>query len=675
MRIPEAIKKEIEELRRALERHNYRYYVLDQPEITDQEYDRRFRRLQELEEKYGSTSPDSPTQRIGAPPREEFGAIAHATPMLSLANAFEEDEVKAFDLRLKRALGMAAEEPIEYVCELKIDGLAVALSYEKGLLVSGATRGDGFTGEEITQNLRTVKSLPLKLQLATPPSLLEVRGEVYLDKSEFARINRERENNEEPLFANPRNAAAGSVRQLDSHITAGRRLNSFVYAIGVVEGKRFSTHWQILEFLQRAGFRTNPNSRLCAGVEEALAFCLAWESRRHDLPYDIDGIVVKVNSLNLQADLGAVSRSPRWAIAYKYPPEQQITKVEDIIVSVGRTGALTPTALLHPVRISGSTVSRATLHNEDEIRRKDIRIGDSVVLQKAGEVIPEIVRALREKRTGKEREFVMPKCCPECGSEVVRPEGEAIARCTGVACPAQLKEHLFHFGSRSGMDIEGLGEQTVNQLVEKHLVKDVADLYYLDKATVAGLERRADKSAANLMAALAESKSRPLSRLLNAIGIRHVGSHIAEVLAARYGSLEALSKAQEAELSEIPEIGAKIAAGVAAFFRQEQTHQLLAKLRRAGVWPKEELKQIQQGFFTGKTVVFTGELNSLTRQEAQDLVKAQGGSASGSVSKKTDYVVAGAAPGSKYQKALELGVTTLQEAEFLQKVKASLPEH
>jgi DNA ligase (NAD+) len=668
MKPPVEIVKEVTQLRRALEQHNYLYYVQDKPEITDAEYDRLFRRLQELEEKYGLSSPDSPTQRIGAPPLAEFGTITHRTPLLSLGNAFEEAEMEAFDLRIKRALGMAADEQIEYVCELKIDGLAVALTYENGSLVNGATRGDGFTGEDITQNLRTVKSIPLKLRLPSPPSLLEIRGEVYLDKSEFEHINREREDAGEPLFANPRNAAAGSVRQLDSKITARRHLNSFIYAVGIAEGKRFATHWQALEFLTEAGFRTNPNARLCAGLSAAITFCREWESRRHELAYEIDGIVIKVNSLNLQADLGAVSRSPRWAIAYKYPPEQKITRVDDIIVSVGRTGALTPTALLAPVRISGSTVSRATLHNEDEIRRKDVRIGDMVVVQKAGEVIPEVVRALTEKRTGREREFVMPKRCPECGSEVVRPEGEAVARCTGVACPAQLKEHLFHFGARAGMDIEGLGEQTVNQLVERHLVKDVGDLYYLDKETVAGLERMAEKSAGNLIDALETSKSQTLSRLLNAIGIRHVGAHIAEVLAAHYGSLDNLAKASEEELSQIPEIGPKIAESVASFFRQQQTHKLLEKLQRAGVWPKEELKQVKQGFFTGKTVVFTGELKSMAREEAQNMVKAQGGSASGSVSKKTDYVIAGDSPGSKYDKAKALGITILKEPDFLKKI-------
>jgi len=661
-------KKEVEELRRAIEHHNYLYYVLNQPEISDAEYDRLFHRLQQLEEEYGLASPDSPTQRVGAPPLEEFGTITHHTPMLSLGNAFEYEELRAFDGRIKRMLGLPAQQKIEYVCELKIDGLAVALTYENGRFTAGATRGDGLVGEDITVNLRTIRSIPLRLRDSKPPPLLEARGEVYLDKEEFERINTEREKNEEPLFANPRNAAAGSVRQLDSRITASRRLNSFIYTVGTVEGRTFSFHWQVLEYLREAGFRTNPTSRVCKDMGEVIAYCQEWENKRHDLTYEIDGVVVKVNSLALQADLGQVSRSPRWAIAYKYPPEQKMTKVLNIFVSVGRTGALTPTAMLEPVRVSGSTVSRATLHNEDEIRRKDVRIGDTVIIQKAGEVIPEVVAVVKEKRTGKERPFVMPKKCAVCGAEVVRPEGEAVARCTGVACPAQLKERLFHFGARVGMDIEGLGESTINQLVESGLVKDAADLYYLDKETLAGLERMAEKSASNLIAALEASKSRPLSRLINALGIRHVGEHIAEVLAEHFPSLEELSEASLEQLSEIAEIGPKIAESIVAFFRQEQTKKLLEKLRRAGVWPRVEKVEMKKGFFTDKTVVFTGELASMSRPEAESLVKAQGGRASGSVSKKTDFVVVGTSPGSKYAKALELGLPILSEEEFLQRV-------
>ncbi len=666
---PLKIKKEAEELRRLIERHNYLYYVLDQPEIEDAEYDGLFRRLLQLEEEYPElATPDSPTQRVGAPPLEEFGTITHHTPMLSLGNAFTREELEAFDARIKRMLGISAGESIEYVCELKIDGLAVSFVYENGRFSAGATRGDGLAGEDITQNLRTIRTIPLRLQDAQPPPLLEARGEVYLDKEEFKRINAEREKNEEPLFANPRNAAAGSVRQLDSRITAKRRLNSFMYAVGVCEGRTFSCHWEELEYLQKAGFRINSTSKQCRGIQEVTAYCAEWETRRHDLTYEIDGVVVKVNSVALQADLGQVSRSPRWAIAYKYPPEQKTTRVKDIFVSVGRTGALTPTALLEPTPISGSVVSRATLHNEDEIRRKDVRIGDTVVIQKAGEVIPEVVRVLKEKRGGKERRFVMPKKCAVCGADVVRPEGEAVARCTGVACPAQLKEHLFHFGSRGAMDIEGLGESLVDQLVEADLVKDVGDLYYLDKETLAGLERMAEKSASNVISALEESKSRPLSRVINALGIRHVGTHMAEVLAEHFGSVEALGRATEDELNEIAEVGPKIAQSVAAFFRQKQTHTLLEKLRRAEVRLEEKKKRVKQGFFTGKSVVFTGELSSMSRQEAQALVKDQGGKASSSVSKKTDFVIVGASPGSKYAKATELGVRVLSEEEFLRHI-------
>lgn len=667
---PPQVEQEAAELRRQLERHNHLYYVMDQPEVSDAEYDRLFQRLLKLEEQYPElASPDSPTQRVGAAPLQEFGTVTHRAPMLSLANAFDYGELRAFDARIKRMAGLAAPEPIEYVCELKIDGLAVSLTYENGRFATGATRGDGLVGEEITQNLRTLRSLPLKLHDPSPPPLLEVRGEVYLDKAEFARINAEREQQGEALFANPRNAAAGSVRQLDSRITAGRRLNSFIYGVGAAEGLSISTHWETLEYLRKSGFRVNPASLLRADIEAVIESCEEWESRRHKLAYEIDGLVVKVNSVELQRALGQVSRSPRWAIAFKYAPEQQTTKVVDIFVSIGRTGAVTPTALLEPVRISGSVVSRATLHNEDEIRRKDVRIGDTVVVQKAGEVIPEVVGVLKERRTGKERQFVMPKRCAVCGSEIIRPEGEVVARCTGVACPAQLKERLFHFGSRGGMDIEGLGEALVDQLVERGLVEDVGDLYFLDQATLAGLERMGEKSAANLVTALEASKTRPLPRVINALGIRHVGEHVAEVLAEHFGSLEALSRASEAELSEIPEIGPTIAQSVAAFFRQEQTKRLLEKLARAGVRPKVKARAKKEGFFTGKSVVFTGELESLPRAEAEAMVQAEGGKTAGSVSKKTDFVVVGATPGSKYTKALELGVAVLTEAEFLRHIK------
>lgn len=664
------VRTELAELRRLIDHHNYLYHVLDKPEIEDAEYDRLFRRLQDLETQYPELiAPDSPTQRVGAAPLEQFGAVTHRLPMLSLANAFNYDELRSFEARIRRILGFSESEAIEYVCELKIDGLAVSLTYERGAFVTGATRGDGLTGEDITQNLRTIRTIPLRLSVSSPPSLLEARGEVYLDKAEFLRINAGRDEKGEPLFANPRNAAAGSVRQLDSRVTASRRLNSFVYAIGTADGLRFETHWEILQWLKQAGFRTNPTSQRCGTLEEVIAFCEEWNARRHDLAYEIDGVVVKVNSIALQNDLGQVSRNPRWAIAFKYPPEQKETRVLDIFVSVGRTGAVTPTALLEPTLISGSTVSRATLHNEDEIRRKDIRIGDAVIIQKAGEVIPEVVRVVKEKRTGFEIEFQMPATCPICGSAVVRPEGEAVARCTGVACPAQIKEHLFHFGSRGAMDIEGLGESLVNQLVDRELVKDPADLYFLDQSTIAGLERLGEKSAANLMAALEASKTRPLNRVINALGIRHVGEHIAEVLAERFGSLDALGQASEDHLSEVREVGPRIAKSVATFFQQEQTKRMVEKLRKAGVWPVQQMESKSEGYFTGKTVVFTGELSSMTRPEAEAMVKAQDGRASGSVSKKTDFVVVGENPGSKYTKAVELGVKILSENEFAELIK------
>ena len=661
----------IAELRRLIEHHNYRYYVLDQPEITDAAYDRLLRELIELEEKHPElVTPDSPTQRVGAPPAEAFGTITHRVPLLSLGNAFSTEELAAFDQRVKRMLKLPAEEAIEYVGELKFDGLAVNLRYENGALTAGATRGDGTTGEDISTNLKTIRSIPLHLRAAKPPALVEVRGEVYLSFTEFQRINREREERGEPTFANPRNAAAGSVRQLDSSITAQRRLNFYGYALGYLEGREFETHWQILEFLRQCGFRVNEYSQVCRGMEAVIAFCQEWEQRRHDLTYAIDGVVVKVNSLAWQAELGQVSRSPRWAIAYKYAPEQAATVVREIVAQIGRTGAVTPVALMDPVEVSGSTVSRATLHNEDQIKRLDVRIGDTVLIQKAGEVIPEVASVVKEKRTGTERRWKMPRTCPECGAEIVRPEGEAVARCTGIACAAQLKGHLEHWGSRVALDIEGLGPAIIDQLIEHQLVHDPADLYALDLDTLSGLERMAKKSATNLLNALEQSKRPALARLIFAMGIRHVGGHVAEVLANHFQSLEKLSNASEEELSRVPEVGPVIAASVVAFFRQEQTRVLLEKLAQAGVQPQAGKRPAAKAGLAGKTFVFTGAL-SIPREEAEEAIKRLGGKASSSVSKKTDYVVAGDSPGNKYDKARELGVTILSEEEFQRLVKDS----
>ena len=656
------------ELRDRINRANYYYHVLDQPEISDAEYDRLLRELIELEAKYpGVVTPDSPTQRVGAPPLEAFTTVRHVEPMLSLANAFGADELRAFDARIKRMLGLPAEEAIAYVVELKVDGLAISLTYESGLLTSGATRGDGFVGEDVTRNLRTIRSIPLRLLRPDGPlpPLIAVRGEVYLDNREFQRINKQREQAGEPLFANPRNAAAGSVRQLDSRVTASRRLDMIAHGVGAVEGLEFSGQWERLEWLKKVGFRVSPHAERRAGIEQVIAFCEEWNERRHKLTYQIDGVVVKVNSAEYEARLGAVARAPRWAIAFKYPPEQETTVIREILLSVGRTGAVTPVAVMDPVRVAGSTVSRATLHNQDEIRRKDVRIGDTVVIQKAGEVIPEVVSVVTSKRTGKEKRFVMPKRCPVCRAEIVRPEGEAVARCSNPNCPAQLKETIRHFAARTAMDIEGLGPALVDQLVDCELVKDPADLYALSHDQVAGLERMAAKSAANVIAAIEGSKGRPLNRLIYALGIRHVGETVADLLARHFGSLEAFRQASEEALGKIAGIGPVIAASIAAFLRQQQTKRVLDKLVAQGVVPRGAPRRpAGPQPLEGKAFVFTGELAGLTRADAEEWVRRLGGAASSSLSRKTDYVVVGESPGSKLDRARELGVATLSEDEF-----------
>ncbi|MBI3921340.1 MAG: NAD-dependent DNA ligase LigA [Armatimonadetes bacterium] len=669
------IAEELRQLRDEINRHNHLYYVLDAPEISDAEYDQRMRRLMELEERHPElVTSDSPTQRVGAAPLEAFGAVAHRVPMLSLSNAFSEEELRAFDKRIKRMADLSEEEPVEYVAELKIDGLAVSLTYEQGVFAVGATRGDSSTGEVITQNLRTIRSIPLRLLTDSPLPLLEARGEVYMTKREFERINKEREISGDPLFANPRNSAAGSLRQLDPSVTASRRLESFMYAVGFFAGVDLPSHWHLLQYLKEAGFKTNATSQLCVDIEEVIRYCTDWRHKENDLPYNIDGVVVKVNSMGLQRSLGFVSRSPRWATAFKFPAEQRVTRILDISVNVGRTGAITPTAEMAPVEVDGSTVSRATLHNEDEIRRKDVRIGDWVVIQKAGDVIPDVVEVVKEKRTGEEWEFVFPTACPACGAEVYRPEGEAVARCTGVSCPAQLKEHIWHFASRGAMNIDHVGESLVEQFIERGLVKDVADLYYLTQGQLVGLERMAEKSAQNVLDAIHASKQPTLARLVYALGIRHVGEHVAEVLADHFGTLARLREATEEELSEVMEIGPRIAQSVAIFFRQSETVELLDKLDRAGVQPQEVEKEktvSADSPISGKSFVFTGAMTGFDRKEAEALVKRLGGKASGSVSKRTDFVVVGDSPGSKYDKALELGVTVLTEEEFLQMLETA----
>jgi DNA ligase (NAD+) len=647
-------------LRAQLDRANFHYYVKDAPEISDAEYDRLLRELEALEAAHPElVTPDSPTQRVGAQPAKEFGEVRHRVPMLSLGNAFGHEEFREFDARVKR--GLATDADVEYVCELKIDGLAVSLTYVDGLLVTGATRGDGLTGEEITQNIRTVRAIPLHLQ-SPLPGRNEIRGEIFLSRTEFDRINAEREEADEPPFANPRNAAAGSMRQLDPRVTASRKLRIFCYAVGETEGVAFTSQWALLEFLRAAGFPVNPNVIVAHSVDDVLAFCDHWETARRTLPYDIDGVVVKVNAFDQQARLGFVSRSPRWAIAYKYAPEQAETVIDDIIVQVGRTGAVTPVAVMQPVLLAGSTVARATLHNEDEIRRKDIRIGDHVIIQKAGEIIPEVVRVVTEKRTGSERDFTMPDTCPVCGSAVERPEGEAVARCTGIACPAQLKQRIRHFVSRGALDIQGIGPALIDQLVDQGLVHNPADLFSLTPDELAGLERMGRKSAENVVAAVQAAKTPTLARLLFGFGIRYVGETVADLLAAACGSLEALAQASEEELRAVPGIGPQIAGSVAVFFRQAQTATLLAELRTAGVAPVNPVR-VEGGPLVGQTFVFTGAL-SIPREVAEARVRALGGKASSSVSKATNFVVVGEKPGSKADKARQLDVRILSEEEF-----------
>ena len=658
--------RQIEQLRQQLHYHNYRYYVLDDPEITDAEYDRLMRQLQELEAAFPDlVTADSPTQRVGAAPVEEFGTVLHSLPMLSLDNAFSAAEMRDFDERVKRQLGRTA--PIDYVAEPKIDGLAVELVYEHGLLIQGSTRGDGVRGEEITRNLRTIKSLPLRLIAAAHapvPRRLEVRGEVYMNKRDFQRLNARREEAGEPTFANPRNASAGSLRQLDPRITASRPLDIFCYGLGQVEGVTVSTHWEVLQTLARWGFKTNPLCQRCQGIEAALAYYEWLRGQREELPYEIDGVVFKVDSLAHQEALGARSRSPRWALAYKFVPKQAVTRIREIAVQVGRTGALTPVALLEPVQVAGVEVSRASLHNPEEVARKDARAGDWVMVQRAGDVIPEIVEVLKERRTGDEKPFVMPTQCPICGSAVVRLEDEVVPRCVGLVCPAKLKESIVHFASKRGMDIEGLGDKMVNQLVERGLVKDVGDLYFLTKDDLLKLDRLAEKSASNLIAAIERSKHTTLPRFLYALGIRHVGEHVAEVLAREYPEWQALRQAAYEELQGIHEIGPRIAQSLATFFQDGGNQAVLEKLQRGGLCVTASPRPAVDQSMRGKTLVFTGELQALTRAEAKRLIEMRGGRVTASVSRNTSYVVAGADPGSKLDQARKLGVPVLTEEEF-----------
>lgn len=651
-----------EELRAQLREASHRYYVLDAPTWSDAEYDRRFRELEQLEADHPDLiTPDSPTQRVGAAPSEKFAKVTHRRQMMSLANAMSEDELLEFAGRVRRLLG---EEPVRYVIEPKLDGLAVTLAYRDGRFAQGATRGDGMVGEDVTQNLRTIKMVPLQLA-GKAPAHFEVRGEVFINKRDFVRMNEEREKAGEPTFVNPRNSAAGALRQLDPRITAQRPLSIFFYEVGDTPGIEFKSHWEKLAFLRELGLRTNPENAICDSIEQVKERYEAMQKKRHELPYEIDGSVIKVDSEDQRRRLGAVSRTPRWAVAWKFPAEEEATTVEDIFVSVGRTGALTPVAFLKPVHVGGVTVSRATLHNEDELRRKDVRKGDRVFLRRAGDVIPEIVRVIAESRPPQGLpEFVMPRECPVCKTPVVREEGEAITRCPNPVCPAKSVARLRHFASRLAMDIEGLGEETSAQLISTGLVKAPADLYRLTYEQLIGLDRFADLSARNLLRGIEESRRRPLRRVIYSLGIRMVGEATALALARRFGSLQALMRASVEELQSVRDVGPEVARQVHEFLALPDQRAFVEQLLAAGVQPEAEPEVSTQGPFAGKTVVLTGALKGYSREEAKAEIERRGGRVSGSVSRKTDLVVAGEDSGSKLKKAQELGVRVVDEEGF-----------
>lgn len=656
---------EIEKLREEIRRHEYLYFVQDNPEISDAAFDKLMVKLRALEEKHPElVTPDSPTKRVGGQPREGFQSVRHRTPMVSLDNAFSFEELEAFDRRVR---DLAGRDKIEYIAEHKFDGLSLSLIYEKGKLIRGVTRGDGTTGEDVTPNVKTIRSIPLSidpalLKKAGIPQDFEVRGEAIMTRKAFEALNEQQEEEGGKRFANARNAAAGAVRMLDPAITASRRLDFFAYyllAEGRVPKKR---HSDVLEALGELHFKASEDWELCHSLGEVEKYIQRWEAKREKIAYEIDGIVIKVNEISLQNELGYTARAPRWAIAYKYPAHQEMTVVNEIRVQVGRTGVLTPVAYLEPVQVAGVTVSRSTLHNLDEIRRLGLHAGDTVLIERAGEVIPHVVKVVKHGKG--EQEFEMPKKCPECGTRIHHPEGEVAYRCVNVSCPARRKESLIHFAGRHAMNIDGLGDKIVDQLVDKNLVKDFADLYKLDLDTVAELERMAEKSAQNLLGEIAASKKNSLARLINALGIRFVGERTAQLLAQHFGSMDKLEKASTEELTEVTEVGPKVAEGVAEFFSEAANRKLIERLRSAGVNMKDERPSLKSSKFAGKTFVFTGTLERRSREEAEALVASHGGKAGSSVSKKTDYVVVGADPGSKFDKAKSLGVTTLDEAGF-----------
>ncbi|MFP3667622.1 NAD-dependent DNA ligase LigA [Priestia sp. SIMBA_032] len=660
----ETAKSRVQELRDLLNQYGYEYYVLDQPSVPDAEYDKLMNELIEIEESFPELkTADSPTQRIGGQVLDAFEKVQHQTSMLSLGNAFNEEDLRDFDRRVRQAV----EDEFSYVCELKIDGLAVSLRYEDGYLVLGATRGDGTTGENITENLKTIRSIPLRIK---EPLSMEVRGEAFMPRKSFEALNEAKMERDEVPFANPRNAAAGSLRQLDPKIAAKRNLDIFVYAMTDTGELEIDSHSESLNLLDDLGFKTNKERQKCETIDDVIAYIESWQTKRPELSYDIDGIVVKVDSFDQQAELGTTAKSPRWAIAYKFPAEEVVTKLVNIELTVGRTGVITPTAILEPVQVAGTTVQRASLHNEDLIREKDIRIGDYVVVKKAGDIIPEVVNVIEEKRTGEEQEFTMPTHCPECESELVRLEGEVALRCINPSCPAQIREGLIHFVSRNAMNIDGLGEKVISQLFREQLIKDVADIYTLTKQQLIELERMGEKSADNLIAAIEASKENSLERLLFGLGIRHVGAKAAKTLAQHFETIDKLTKATYDELVAINEIGAKMADAIVAYFTQEEVQELIHELKEYGVnltykGPKLVSVENVDSVFAGKTVVLTGKLEQLSRNEAKAQIEALGGKVTGSVSKKTDLVVAGEEAGSKLIKANELEIEVWDEARLL----------
>lgn len=660
----ETAKSRVQELRDLLNQYGYEYYVLDQPSVPDAEYDKLMNELIEIEESFPELkTADSPTQRIGGQVLDAFEKVQHQTSMLSLGNAFNEEDLRDFDRRVRQAV----EDEFSYVCELKIDGLAVSLRYEDGYLVLGATRGDGTTGENITENLKTIRSIPLRIK---EPLSMEVRGEAFMPRKSFEALNEAKMERDEVPFANPRNAAAGSLRQLDPKIAAKRNLDIFVYAMTDTGELEIDSHSESLNLLDELGFKTNKERQTCETIDDVIAYIESWQTKRPELSYDIDGIVVKVDSFDQQAELGTTAKSPRWAIAYKFPAEEVVTKLVNIELTVGRTGVITPTAILEPVQVAGTTVQRASLHNEDLIREKDIRIGDYVVVKKAGDIIPEVVNVIEEKRTGEEQEFTMPTHCPECESELVRLEGEVALRCINPSCPAQIREGLIHFVSRNAMNIDGLGEKVISQLFREQLIKDVADIYTLTKQQLIELERMGEKSADNLISAIEASKENSLERLLFGLGIRHVGAKAAKTLAQHFETIDKLTKATYDELVAINEIGAKMADAIVAYFTQEEVQELIHELKEYGVnltykGPKLVSVENVDSVFAGKTVVLTGKLEQLSRNEAKAQIEALGGKVTGSVSKKTDLVVAGEEAGSKLTKANELEIEVWDEARLL----------